>query len=119
MFPFHKVRGGNDHIANLSGLFLELLLSFQLVLAIFFLVVERPNSSVSGPIGVGLCLFTSELATLRQTGGSLNPARSFGPEIIANDFYPHHWLYCIVLGGDMLKIRGWTLQRSHSGNCLL
>ena len=35
------------------------------------------------------------------TGGSLNPARSFGPSVVARSFPSHHWIYWIgpCLGG--------------------
>ena len=34
------------------------------------------------------------------TGGSLNPARSFGPAVVNLEFAPYHWIYWLgpVLG---------------------
>jgi aquaporin related protein len=29
------------------------------------------------------------------TGGSLNPARSFGPAVAATQFFRYHWIYWI------------------------
>lgn len=44
-------------------------------------------------IGIGLSLFIAELTGVHYTGGSLNPARSFGP-CVANRSFPHiHWIY--------------------------
>ena len=28
------------------------------------------------------------------TGGSLNPARSFGPNVVIHTFHDYHWIYC-------------------------
>lgn len=67
------------------------------------------------PVGIGLALFVAELAgelgslsfLLRQamrrdkrlteyyTGGSLNPARSFGPSVAGTWFPGYHWIYWV------------------------
>jgi aquaporin related protein len=51
-------------------------------------------------IGIGLSLFVAELTGVYFTGGSLNPARSFGPAVVNMDFVSYHWIYWVgpVLG---------------------
>lgn len=48
------------------------------------------------PVGIGLALFVAELFGLYWTGGSLNPARAFGPAVVQRSFPGHHWLYCMI-----------------------
>lgn len=44
-------------------------------------------------LGIGLALFIAELSGVYFTGGSLNPARSFGPTVVARAFAPYDWIY--------------------------
>jgi aquaporin related protein len=50
--------------------------------------------------GIGLSLFVAELTGVYFTGGSLNPARSFGPAVVNLAFHHYHWIYWLgpVLG---------------------
>jgi len=50
--------------------------------------------------GIGLSLFVAELTGVYFTGGSLNPARSFGPAALNHSFPGYHWIYWLgpVLG---------------------
>lgn len=51
-------------------------------------------------LGIGLSLFVAELTGVYFTGGSLNPARSFGPAVVNLSFPSYHWIYWVgpVLG---------------------
>lgn len=51
-------------------------------------------------IGIGLALFIAELTGVYFTGGSLNPARSFGPSVVNHTFNHYHWIYWLgpILG---------------------
>ena len=46
-------------------------------------------------MGIGLSLFIAELSGVYYTGGSLNPARSFGPCVVVHTFEDYHWVYWI------------------------
>lgn len=50
------------------------------------------------PIGIGLALFVAELVGVYYTGGSLNPARSFGPCVINGVWDSEHWIYWVGPG---------------------
>ena len=54
---------------------------------------EKHAATFMAPIGIGLSLFVAELSGVSFTGGSLNPARSFGPALVLGDFPKEHWIY--------------------------
>ncbi|KAL8697191.1 MAG: hypothetical protein Q9224_002434 [Gallowayella concinna] len=62
-----------------QGLFIEMFLTAQLVFTILMLAAEKHKATFIAPVGIGLSLFIAELAGVYYTGGSLNPARTFGP----------------------------------------
>jgi hypothetical protein len=75
-------------------------LTAQLVFTIFMLAAEKHRATFIAPIGIGLSLFIAELMGVYYTGGSLNPARSFGPCVVLRSFNSYHWIYWIgpILG---------------------
>jgi aquaporin related protein len=82
--------GGGTTIAQ--GLFIEMFLTAELVFVIFMLAAEKHKATFLAPIGIGLALFVSEMTGVYYTGGSLNPARSFGPACVTQ-FPGYHWIY--------------------------
>ncbi len=49
------------------------------------------------PIAIGLASAFLIIVALNLTGGSLNPARSFGPAIFADDSaLAHYWVYLLA-----------------------
>jgi aquaporin related protein len=75
------------------GLFIEAILTAQLVLVILLFAREKQKATVATPIVIGLALLTSELVAIFWTGGSLNPARSFGPNVVSWTWASTHWIY--------------------------
>ena len=49
------------------------------------------------PVGIGLALFVAELIGVYYTGGSLNPARSFGPCVVSGVWQAVRDGYAITL----------------------
>lgn len=84
----------------MQGLFIEMFLTAQLVFTIFMLAAEKHKGTFIAPVGIGLSLFIAELTGVFFTGGSLNPARSFGPAVVNREFASYHWIYWLgpVLG---------------------
>ncbi|KLU92010.1 aquaporin [Magnaporthiopsis poae ATCC 64411] len=76
-----------------QGVFIEAVLTAELVFTIFMLAKEKHKANYMAPIGIGLALFIAEMAGVPYTGGSLNPARSFGPCVITGVFETEHWIY--------------------------
>lgn len=85
--------GGGTSITQ--GLFIEMFLTAQLVFTIFMLATEKHQATFIAPIGIGLSLFIAELMGVYYTGGSLNPARSFGPCVVVHEFAGYHWIYWV------------------------
>ncbi|KAK7757135.1 Aquaporin-1 [Diatrype stigma] len=90
--------GGPTTVAQ--GLFIEMFLTMQLVFTIFMLAAEKHKGTFMAPLGIGLSLFIAELMGVYYTGGSLNPARSFGPCVVNGHFPGYHWIYWLgpILG---------------------
>ena len=90
--------GGGTSVTQ--GLFIEMFLTAQLVFTIFMLAAEKHKATFIAPVGIGLSLFIAELMGVYYTGGSLNPARSFGPCVILHSFHGYHWIYWVgpILG---------------------
>lgn len=59
------------------------------------LAVEKHRATFMAPIPIGMALFISELCAVTFTGGSLNPARSFGPAAVQHLFHSSHWVYWV------------------------
>ncbi|KAH7389902.1 aquaporin-like protein [Pyrenochaeta sp. MPI-SDFR-AT-0127] len=93
-----NVLGGGTTVVQ--GLFIEMFLTAQLVFTIFMLATEKHEGTFIAPVGIGLSLFVAELTGVFYTGGSLNPARSFGPAVVTRSFNSYHWIYWVgpVLG---------------------
>ena len=70
-------------------------LTAELILAILMLAVEKHKATFVAPVGIGLALFICHLAGIYYTGASMNPARSFGPQVVIHDFPGYHWIYCM------------------------
>ncbi|KAI1746142.1 aquaporin-like protein [Xylaria scruposa] len=90
--------GGNTSVVQ--GFFIELFLTAQLVFTILMLAVEKHRGTFMAPVGIGLSLFITQMMGVYYTGGSVNPARSFGPAVATGSFPTYHWIYFIgpILG---------------------
>ncbi|EUC47045.1 hypothetical protein COCMIDRAFT_35348 [Bipolaris oryzae ATCC 44560] len=94
------------------GLFIEMFLTFMLLLTIFMLAAEKHRATFLAPLVIGLALFIAELAGVYFTGASLNPARSFGPAVITGVWPGHHWIYWLgPLLGALLAVGFYKLLR--------
>ncbi|KAI0203758.1 aquaporin-like protein [Astrocystis sublimbata] len=76
-----------------QGLFAEMFFTSFLVFTVLMLAVEKSKDTFLAPIGIGLSLFVAEIPGIYYTGGSLNPARSFGCAVVGPSFPGYHWIY--------------------------
>ena len=71
----------------------ELIITFVLVFTIFSCVdSRRKDLHGSFPLQIGLAVAVGGLFGGPFTGGSMNPARSFGPAV-ASGIWTNHWVY--------------------------
>jgi MIP family channel proteins len=80
--------GGQAVASNISGgqaIGLEALATFFLVFTVFGTAVD-PNAPRVGGLAIGLAMTAGILAIGPLTGGSMNPARSFGPAVASGIF---------------------------------
>ncbi|KAI1210453.1 aquaporin-like protein [Annulohypoxylon truncatum] len=98
--PLNVGTGLGGGTTVVQGLFIEMFLTAQLVFTIFMLAAEKHRGTFIAPVGIGLSLFIAELMGVYYTGGSVNPARSFGPSVVTGTFYTYHWIYWVgpILG---------------------
>ncbi|KAA8650228.1 aquaporin [Aspergillus tanneri] len=85
--------GGGASISQ--GLFIEMFLTAQLVFVVIMLAVEKHKATYLAPVGIGMVFFVTEMIGDYYTGGSLNPARSLGPDVINRSFPGYHWIYWV------------------------
>lgn len=103
--------GGGTTVVQ--GLFIEMFLTSLLMLAILLLAAEKHKATFIAPIGIGLALFVAELLGVYYTGGSLNPARSFGPAVVLRTFSGYHWIYWVgpalgaIIAAGFYKMLKW------------
>lgn len=88
----------SDGTSLAQGVFIEALMTSELVFTILMLAIEKHKSTFIAPVGIGLALFVAELVGVYYTGGSLNPARSLGPCIVTNLYDAEHWIYWVGPG---------------------
>jgi aquaporin related protein len=96
----------HSSISVVRGLFLEAFVTSMLILMILML-----EGGTGKPMYVGLTLFIAELCSVFYTGGSLNPARSFGPSVVVG-FERYHWIYWIgpCLGAAVASGAFWLIN---------
>jgi MIP family channel proteins len=78
---------------SFSGLGVEFILTFFLVLVIFGTAIDGRGHQLGG-LAIGGAVFVAVLVGGPLTGASMNPARSFGPALMS-DTWSHHWIYWV------------------------
>ncbi len=67
----------------LAGLVVEIVLTFIFVIAILGVTSKKANHGSFGGLVIGLTLVVVHILGIGLTGTSVNPARSFGPALVA------------------------------------
>ena len=87
-------------------------LTAQLILTVYFLAIEKHKATYLAPMGIGLSLFIAHMAGVNYTGAGINPARAFGPSVIAG-FPGYHWIYWLgPCFGAFLAYGVWLILKA-------
>ncbi|KAK4395223.1 Aquaporin TIP2-1 [Sesamum angolense] len=99
--PTHGVGAG---VGAIEGVVMEIIITFALVYTVYATAADPKKGSLGtiAPIAIGFIVGANILAAGPFSGGSMNPARSFGPAVAAGNF-TGHWIYWVgpLLGGGL------------------
>lgn len=86
--------------SDFAGLIVEVILTFVLVFVVFATAMDPRGMANLAPIAIGLAILIDHFIGVPLTGASMNPARSFGPALVGNE-WSDHWVYWIgpLVGG--------------------
>ncbi|KAK1381774.1 Tonoplast intrinsic protein 23 [Heracleum sosnowskyi] len=99
--PTHAVASG---MGAAEGVVFEIIITFALVYTVYATAADPKKGSLGtiAPIAIGFIVGANILAAGPFSGGSMNPARSFGPAVASGDF-SGHWVYWAgpLIGGAL------------------
>ncbi|XP_074331935.1 putative aquaporin TIP-type RB7-18C [Apium graveolens] len=99
--PIHGVGAG---LNTFEGVVFEIIITFALVYTVYATAADPKKGSLGtiAPIAIGFIVGANILAAGPFSGGSMNPARSFGPAVASGDF-SGHWIYWVgpLIGGGL------------------
>lgn len=92
-------------VSPLLGMALEAVMAFMLVIVIFGSAVDPRAPKGFAGLAIGFTLIGNILMGGSLTGASFNPARAFGPALMAG-YWQDHWLYWVgpMLGGAVAAL---------------
>jgi MIP family channel proteins len=87
-------------VGDLQAFVVEILITFILVFVVMAVATDERAPAAIAPIAVGFALAVGVFIAGPVTGGSVNPARSLGPMLVAGDL-TSVWLYILgpIIGG--------------------
>jgi aquaporin NIP len=95
-----------------QAFFLEIILTFALMLVIMQVSTGAKEKGIIAALAIGGTVGLEALVAGPVCGASMNPARSFGPALIAQ-VWTHQWLYVVApCLGAVLAIGAWSILRT-------
>ncbi|KAL4194087.1 hypothetical protein AMTRI_Chr05g66970 [Amborella trichopoda] len=99
--PIHSVASG---VGAVEAVVMEIVITFALVYTVYATAADPKKGSLGtiAPIAIGFIVGANILAAGPFSGGSMNPARSFGPAVASGDF-TDNWIYWVgpLIGGAL------------------
>jgi aquaporin Z len=103
-------------IADWKALLIELVLTLGLVSTILGTASKAQNVGPLSAVGVGGYIVLAGLWSSPISGASMNPARSFGPDLVLGRF-AHFWLYLVgPFAGAVIAVGFAWLLRGPGGD---
>jgi aquaporin Z len=91
-------------ISDWQALLMEFILTFGLVSTILGTSSRAQNLGPISAFGVGAYIILAGLWSSPISGASMNPARSFGPDLVLLNF-SHYWVYIVgPIAGGLLAV---------------
>ncbi|RZC66780.1 hypothetical protein C5167_010472 [Papaver somniferum] len=99
--PIHALGAG---VGAFEGVVFEIIITFALVYTVYATAADPSKGSLGtiAPIAIGFIVGANILAAGPFSGGSMNPARSFGPAVASGNF-SGLWIYWVgpLIGGGL------------------
>jgi len=103
-------------INDLQALLIEFVLTAGLVSTILGTASRAQNLGPISAFGVGAYIILAGLWSSPISGASMNPARSFGPDLVLLDF-SHYWVYIVgPIAGGLLAVGIAYILRGRGGD---
>lgn len=107
----------SSNLSVVIGVVYEMIFTFMYTILYFSLSSRKSKSAFKhghAPLALGMFYGVSHIVLIDRTGCSLNPARSFGPAVVNND-YRNLWVYfaCPILASCLgVLIHDLVLKKS-------
>ncbi|XP_053551053.1 aquaporin-8 [Bombina bombina] len=87
----------------------EIIMTFYLVMAVCMGAINEKTRTPLAPFCIGFTVTVDILAGGAISGACMNPARAFGPAVVAN-YWSYHWVYWVgpmaagLLAGGIIRL---------------
>jgi aquaporin Z len=103
-------------VSDVQGLLMELILTLGLMSTILGTASKAQNVGPIAALAVGGYIALAGLWASPITGASMNPARSFGPDLVLLNF-AHYWIYVVgPIAGALLAVGVAYILRGPGGD---
>ena len=108
-YPAHGFSSG-------AALWMEIILTMGLVSVILGIASGAQNVGILGALGVGSYIALAGMWASPLSGASMNPARTFGPDLVATNF-TDFWVYAVgPIVGAVLAVAIAYVLRGRGGD---
>jgi aquaporin Z len=111
---------GSNYVAHghshLAGFLMEMILTAGLVSVVLGTASGAQNVGLFGAFGVGSYIALAGLWASPLTGASMNPARTFGPDLVSTTF-AGFWVYVVgpLVGAMVATVMAYVLRGGGGG----